>query len=130
MRAVRAALLTLMIVAGALAWLWWQRGGPLSVTGVTVAPATDPADACDVTVDVVGTIHTDGRGGVVTYQWLRNDGQTSEVLREIVPPGRDNAVVHLRWSLTGEGTYDATATLSVLTPDPTVGSTEFTYDCR
>ena len=130
MRAVRAALLTLMIVAGALAWLWWQRGGPLSITGVTVAPATDPADACDVTVDVVGTIHTDGRGGVVTYQWLRNDGQTSEVLREIVPPGRDDAVVHLRWSLTGEGTYDATATLSVLTPDPTIGSTEFTYDCR
>ncbi len=130
MRAVRAALLTLVVIAGALAWLWWQRGGPLSVTGVTVAPATDPADACDVTVDVVGTIHTDGRGGVVTYQWLRNDGQTSEVLHEIVPPGRDDAVVHLRWSLTGQGTYDATATLSVLTPDPIVGSTEFTYDCR
>jgi hypothetical protein len=130
MRAVRAALLTLIVVAGALAWLWWHRGGPLSVTGVNVAPATDPADACDVTVDVLGTIHTDGRGGVVTYQWLRNDGQTSEVLHEIIPPGRDDAVVHLRWSLTGQGTYHATATLSVLAPDPIVGSTEFTYDCR
>jgi hypothetical protein len=130
MRAVRAALLTLVVVAGALAWLWWQRGGPLSVTGVNVAPATDPANSCDVTVDVVGTIHTDGLGGVVTYQWLRNDGQTSEVLQEIIPPGRDDAVVHLRWSLTGEGTYHATATLSVLAPDPIVGSTEFTYDCR
>jgi len=130
MRAVRAAMLTLVVVAGALAWLWWQRGGPLSVTGVNVAPATDPANSCDVTVDVVGRIHTDGLGGVVTYQWLRNDGQTSEVLQEIIPPGRDDAVVHLRWSLTGEGTYHATATLSVLAPDPIVGSTEFTYDCR
>ena len=106
-----------------MGWLWWQRGGPLAVTGITVALAQAPGHACDVTLDVVGTIRTDGRGGVVTYQWLRNDGETSAVLREILPPGRDEAVVHLHWALTGQGTFHATATLSVLAPDPVTSTT-------
>ena len=87
-------------------------------------PGAAPGHACDVTLDVVGTIQTDGRGGVVTYQWLRNDGETSAVLREILLPGRDEAVVHLHWALTGQGTFHATATLSVLAPDPVTATTE------
>lgn len=117
------------IVAAAAGLFWWQRGGPLSVLAVNVTPAQAPGHNCDVTVDVVGTIRTDGRGGIVTYQWQRNDGQTSAVLHEVVAPARHDAVVHLHWTLAGEGTFQATATLSVLAPDALTASSEFTYDC-
>jgi hypothetical protein len=82
-----------------------------------------------VTVDVVGTIHTDGRGGSITYQWLRNDGEASAVLHEVVAPGRRDVDVYLRWEFSGQGTFNATATLSVLAPDPTAAKADFTYAC-
>jgi hypothetical protein len=124
-----SVLATLVVVLLVLGFLWYRVGGPLSVTGVSVAAAQPAGQACDVAVDVVGTIHTDGRGGAITYQWLRNDGSASAVLHDMVAPGRHDVAVHLRWEFSGHGTYAATATLSVLAPDPTTAKADFTYAC-
>jgi hypothetical protein len=128
-RTAGATLITLAIALAVAGWFLWQSGGPLSVARVSVAPAAPLGQSCDLTVDVVGTIHTDGRGGVVTYQWLRNDGDTSAVLHETIAPGTKDAQVHLHWSFSGRGSFPASVTLSVISPDPTTASTDFLYAC-
>src|SRR5690606_33839230 len=106
------------IVAAVGGYLWWQRQNPLAVTAATVAPAEPPGDQCDVTVDVVGTVQTNGRPGTITYQWIRSDGETSGVLDQTVAAGAASVQVHLFWSFSGRGRYDATATLQILAPSP------------
>lgn len=129
LRAVLGGLLTLAIVAAVGGYLWWQRQNPLAVTAATVAPAEPPGDQCDVTVDVVGTVQTNGRPGTITYQWIRSDGETSGVLDQTVAAGAASVQVHLFWSFSGQGRYDATATLQILAPSPMEASGGFTYDC-
>jgi hypothetical protein len=129
LRTIASALLTLAILAGVGGYLWWQRQNPLVVTAAVVAPAQPPGEECDVTVDVVGTVQTNGRGGTVTYQWVRSDGEASAVLDQSVPNGSGSTQVHLFWSFSGEGSYDATATLKILAPTPMEASGEFTYRC-
>lgn len=123
-----AALLT-VAVAIAVAYLL-SRPDPLRVTGASVAPAVDPGGSCDVTVDVVGTVTTDGRPGALTYQWLRSDGQASQELSQSVADGATSTQVHLMWTFSGSGTYPATATLRVLRPDRLDAVGHFTYSCR
>jgi hypothetical protein len=129
LRTLASALLTLAILAGVGGYLWWQRQNPLVVTAAVVAPAQPPGEECDVTVDVVGTVQTNGRSGTVTYQWVRSDGETSAVLDQSVANGSGSTQVHLFWSFSGEGSYDATATLKILAPTPMEASGEFTYTC-
>jgi hypothetical protein len=114
---------------GVVAWLLLSRPTPLHVTGaaVTVAP---PGTACDATVDVVGTIESNGQAGAISYQWERSDGTTSAVLVETVDSGVTSVQVHLMWTLTGAGTYPARATLRVVGPDPREAAGGFTYICR
>jgi hypothetical protein len=123
------ALLTLGIVVGVVLVLLLRGGEPIAVQGVGVRAL--PAEAgCDTTVDVVGTITTNGRAGTVRYQWFRSDGQSTEVLAQSVASGATSTDVHLQWSVSGQGRLDATATLRVLEPAGAgEGSGSFTYRC-
>ncbi|MGI5126059.1 hypothetical protein ACQEVB_04510 [Pseudonocardia sp. CA-107938] len=127
--AVLLATVATAAFVGLVVWLLLSRPAPLQVTGTAVSVA-EPGTACDVTVDVVGTIDTNGQAGVVRYQWLRSDGTTSAVLVETVESGVTSVQVHLMWTLAGEGTYPARATLRVLAPDPGEAAAGFTYTCR
>jgi hypothetical protein len=121
-------LVTLAIVAVVVAWLLLQHGDPLVVRGAEVhaVPATA---GCDTTVDVVGTVTTGGGSGILRYQWLRSDGQTSEILTQSVAKDAAPTPVHLQWSVSGHGHFDGRATLRVLEPSPTESSGTFTYSC-
>jgi hypothetical protein len=119
---------TLLVLAGVVAFLLLRGGSTVAVQHLDVRES--PATAtCDTTVDVIGTITTDGRAGAVRYQWLRSDGQTSEVLTQTVASGTTSTDVHLQWSVTGQGRLAATATLRVLDPGPTEAAGGFTYSC-
>jgi hypothetical protein len=122
-------LITVAIVAGVIAWLLTRGADPIQAHAAQVT-ASSPAGACDTTVDVVGTIATNGRPGTITYQWNRNDGQPTDVLTQSVASGATDTQVHLHWSFSGHGRFAAVATLRVLDPGPaseTAGT--FTYAC-
>jgi serine/threonine kinase PknH len=128
-RHLLGGLVTALVVAAALLYLYQTRAEPLTVVEAAVAPAAEPGQACDVTVDVVGTVRTNGNPGTITYQWTRSDGETAGPLTETVAGGTDSIDVHLLWSLSGTGRYAATATLRVLEPNPVQAEGSFTYDC-
>lgn len=121
-------LLGTAVVAAVIAVLLTRPHGSLAVESTSVSAAA-PGTACDVTVDVIGTIITNGRAGTVTYQWLRNDGQPSAVLTQSVPAGTGTTQVHLPWTLSGRGRFDAVATLRVLEPGRSESVGRFTYAC-
>jgi hypothetical protein len=109
-------LVALLALAGVFAYLLLWYPDPLVLTGAEAAPAAQPGRACDVTVDVVGTIHTNGEStGPLT--------QTTEV-------GKLDVQVHLLWTLSGKGSYPATATLEISQPRPLSAVSRFTYSCR
>ncbi|MFI1379802.1 hypothetical protein [Embleya sp. NPDC020886] len=124
-------LLPAVVLIAVVAYLAWQRYAPapaLAVTGATVH--TDAAGpACDGTAAVVGTLHTNGREGTVNYRWKRSDGTVSGILRQRVAQDAHRTDVVLRWTFEGHGTVQATATLEILSPDPTDASATFTYAC-
>lgn len=126
---VTAGLLAGLVAAGVIAYLLSRAPDPMHVTGASVAPAAPPI-GCDVTVDVVGTVQTNGRAGALDYQWLRSDGQATAVLSETVPADSSVVALHLQWTFAGKGTYPATATLRVLRPDRIDATSQFTYACR
>jgi hypothetical protein len=128
----RAAVSTLVTAAilGAVGVILWQRAHDhLKVTAVAVAPAQPPGNRCNITVNVVGTIKTNGRGGPVSYRWIRGGGLASPVSAVTAASGRATTRVYLQWTFRGSGTYHATAQLRVLTPDVASGQTAFTYSC-
>jgi serine/threonine-protein kinase len=128
-RHLLGGLVTALVVAAALLYLYQTRAAPLTVVEARVAPAAEPGQACDVTVDVVGTVRTNGNPGTITYEWTRSDGETAGPLTETVADGTDGIDVHLLWTLSGSGRYLATATLRVLEPNPVQAEGSFTYDC-
>lgn len=115
-------------VIAVLVFLFAGRS-PLHVTGASVAPAADPAGSCDTTVDVIGTVATNGRPGTLAYRWLRSDGETSTELTQPVAEGVTSTQVHLMWTFSGAGRYPASATIQVLRPDPVDAVGHFTYSC-
>lgn len=119
-----------LALCAVLAFLLLWRPDPVVLTGAEVGPAAPPGQACDVTVDVVGTIHTNGRAGTIGYRWLRSDGESSEPLTQTVEDGQTSAQVHLFWTLSGKGRYPATATLEITQPQPLSATGGFTYACR
>lgn len=127
-----AVLLVLALVGAAIAVVLARPpGGAFTVTAVAVAPANPPApNQCGVTVDVVGTIVTNGHGGTVTYQWTRSGGATQPVQEVTVPSGQTSAQVHLNWSFRGRGKIHVSATLRVLSPSVLSAHTTFRYSCR
>lgn len=113
-----------------IVFLLQHRATPLTVGAVQVA-AQPASPGCDTTVDVVGTVTTDGRGGTLHYQWLRSDGQTGEVLAQSVGSGTTSTQVHLAWTVSGHGRFEGRATLRVLdATGPAEGSGTFVYSCR
>lgn len=122
----------LLVIAGYVAWNWWQeRSNAVQVTKVTVTPVVPPVTAeCNVNVDVVGLIETDGQAGIIKYEWLRNDGETSGLLEQAVKKGERSVQVHLFWRFQGKGSREAEATLRILEPSAVQGSSKFTYSCK
>jgi hypothetical protein len=123
--------LALLLLLGAvLAYLLLWRSDPLVLTGAEVAPAAPPGQACNVTVDVVGTIHTNGQAGTIQYRWLRSDGESTGPLTQTAEVGKPVVQVHLLWALSGKGRYPASATLEISQPRPLNTAGGFTYSCR
>jgi serine/threonine kinase PknH len=123
--------LTGLIVAAVIGYLLLQgEPGKLEVLGATVAPAAAPGQQCNLTVDIVGTVQTNGHSGVITYRWSRSDGETTDVLSQSVTKGASSTAVHLLWKVAGKGRFPATATLLVESPNPVQAKGSFTYDCR
>jgi hypothetical protein len=126
---VLSSLLTFAIVAGIAAYVWNKTHQTLKVTAATVTVPNAGKIGCDTTVDVVGTIFTNGNGGPITYQWTRG-GENLPVSTVTAASGQDQVRVDLRWLLEGKGTHQAVAILPVFTPNVvSQQSATFTYKC-
>jgi hypothetical protein len=124
--------LTVALVA-AVGWvLYGQYSTPLAVVSAQAAatnpPGTTPETRCNVAVNVVGTITTNGERGTITYEWLK-DGQSTGVLTHNVRKGETAVQLPLVWTISGKGKHDAKATLKILGPQVTETVAEFTYNC-
>jgi len=120
-------LLPLLVLIAVIAILLWQHSGsPLAITNATVNVAS-PTLTCDETANVTAEMRTNGNAGTITYRWRRSDGTVSDTLRQQVAKGSTNVSVVLLWSFHGQGTMKATATLEILSPDPTSASAAFAY---
>ncbi|MFG2057555.1 hypothetical protein ACGFI9_26395 [Micromonospora sp. NPDC048930] len=126
---VLSTLLTLALVAVVGLYLW-ERLRPLEVEGVTVAVPQPAGDRCDVTVDVVATVRTNGRSGVIRYQWFRSDAPPGALLSERVGRGQRSATLTLRWTFSGAGATTETATVNIIEPSPVQAGTQVAYRCR
>ncbi|MBU8861057.1 MULTISPECIES: hypothetical protein [unclassified Micromonospora] len=125
---VLSTLLTVVLLLAVGLYLW-QRLRPLEVEGVTVAVPRPAGVACDVTVDVVATVHTNGRGGTIRYQWFRSDAPPGAVLSERVGSGQQTAALTLKWTFTGVGTTTGIATVNIVEPATAQASTRVVYRC-
>ncbi|MEU8269843.1 hypothetical protein AB0B89_22125, partial [Sphaerisporangium sp. NPDC049002] len=118
-----------LVIAAAL-FLWFQRGEPLSVTAVEVK--TPKAKGCDIMVNVIGVITTNGAAGQVSYEWLPS-GEQPVKHTDSVPSGQSAHQVSLKWDVGGRGTKKLTARLRVLSPVASGARLEdkasFTYKC-
>ncbi|MEU9885178.1 hypothetical protein [Sphaerisporangium sp. NPDC051011] len=128
--ALWTGVLFVLILAVGL-YLWTQRPAPLSVLAVDVkAPK---AKGCDVTVDVVGVLTTNGSSGQVSYQWWRSDREDPIEQTDTIPSGSTTYELHFPWKVKGEGTQKYTAKLRVLSPTgpgtPLEDKASFTYKC-
>ncbi len=126
---VLSGLLTLALVV-AVGLYVWQRLSPLVVEGATVAVPRPAGNRCDVTVDVVATVRTNGRSGVIRYQWFRSDAPPGAVLTGQVGSGQRTAALTLRWTFSGVGTTTETATVNIIEPTPLQAGTKVPYRCR
>jgi hypothetical protein len=127
---VLSSFLTFAIVAGIAAYVWNKTHHPaLKVTAATVSVANPDKIGCNSTVDVVGTIFTNGSGGPITYQWTK-DGQNQPVGTVTAASGQQQVRVDLQWLLKGKGTHNAVAIFQVFTPNVvSQQSATFTYKC-
>jgi hypothetical protein len=128
-RAVLSGLFTLALAIGVVGVLWWRQRDGLDVTAAGVGTTVPAGIGCDVTVDVVGTVRTNGRPGTFRYRWIRSDGAHSELMDQSVAAGASSVEVHLYWTFRGRGTYRATATLEVVAPTALRASGVYTYAC-
>jgi hypothetical protein len=124
-----SSLLTLVLI-GVVGLYIWQRLSPLELEGVSVAVPQPAGNRCDVTVDVVATVRTNGKGGVIRYQWFRSDASPGAVLTEQVGSGQRTAALTLAWTFSGVGTATETATVNIIEPSPIQAGTPVEYRCR
>jgi serine/threonine-protein kinase len=128
-RGLVSSLITLAIVGGIGFYVWHRnQTQPLKVSSVKVALAGQPKN-CASTVELTGTIVTNGKGGQITYQWTQN-GNAQSAATVTDATGQDIVQVTLRWSFHGKGSQQALAELQVLTPTSAVGNTQFAYSCK
>ena len=97
-----SSLLTVAIVAGIAAYVWNKTHQTLKVTAATVSVANPGKIACNSTVDVVGTISTNGKGGPITYQWTK-DGENLPTGTVTATSGQQQLRVELKWYLARQG---------------------------
>jgi serine/threonine protein kinase len=125
-------LLSVVAIAAAVGWAVQRddRAPEFAVTDVNAR--TDGRKAgCGATVDVIGTITTNGAGGQIFYQWKRSDRKNPDPpLQHDMESGRERATVHLRWEISGTGKRAFTATLTVLNNPAIQDSVTFEYACR
>ncbi|MDG4800720.1 hypothetical protein [Micromonospora sp. WMMD980] len=107
----------------------WQRLRPLEVEQVAVAVPRPAGVACDVTVDVVATVRTNGRAGTIRYQWFRSDAPPGALLTERVGTGQRTATLTLSWTFSGVGATTGTATVNIVEPSPVQAGTRVDYRC-
>jgi hypothetical protein len=126
---VLSSLLTVAIVAGIAGYVWNKTHQTLEITAATVSVANPDKIGCNSTVDVVGTISTNGKGGPITYQWTK-DGQNLPTGTVTATSGQQQVSVELQWYLGGKGIHRATAIFQVFTPNViSAQSASFTYTC-
>jgi hypothetical protein len=127
---VLSSLVTFAIVVGVGVYVWNKtHQAPLKVTAATVSVTNPGKIACNSTVDVVGTIFTNGKGGPITYQWTK-DGQNLPTSTVTAASGQQQVTVDLKWNLRGKGTHHATAIFQVFTPNViSAQSASFDYKC-
>ncbi|BCJ46252.1 hypothetical protein GCM10010168_52030 [Actinoplanes ianthinogenes] len=124
-----SSLLTLALVVVVGLYVW-QRLSPIKVESVTVAVPQPAGARCNVTVDVVATVHTNGKAGTIRYQWLRSDAPPGGMLTEQVSRGQDTASLTLKWTFNGVGTTTETATVNIIEPSPIQAGTKVAYRCK
>jgi hypothetical protein len=124
-RALNIALTVALAVA--VAWLLWPAG-PLHVRNVSLR-ATPSVVTCEQTANVVATVRTDGNPGRLHYRWTRNDGVGSGTLVQSLAKGQHSVNLRLTWSFHGPGTYNARATVQLLTPGTPNATVNFRYVC-
>jgi hypothetical protein len=126
---VLSTLITLAIIGGIGGYVYLKNHKSLKVTAATVSIANPDKIGCNSTVDVVGTIFTNGNGGPITFQWTK-DGENQPVGTVTAASGEQHIQVDLRWALRGKGTHHGTAILAVFTPNVvSQQSATFTYKC-
>jgi hypothetical protein len=124
-----SSVITFALVAGIAAYVWHKTHETLKVTSATVTVVHPGKIVCNTTVDVVGTIVTNGKGGPVTYQWTK-DGENLPTGTVTAASGQQRVRVDLKWNLRGAGTHRAVAIFQVFTPNViTAESANFTYRC-
>ncbi|MFF3410548.1 hypothetical protein ACFYW8_30950 [Streptomyces sp. NPDC002742] len=118
-----------LTAAAVLVWLLLRPSPAPMVTALEVR-APDGRLHCGQTADLVGVVTTDGRGGPVTYHWLRSDGQDSGELVHMARRGERRVTVHLRWTVRGPGRFRGTARLRIEHQDkPPEAEATFDYAC-
>jgi serine/threonine protein kinase len=126
-RDVVSTLITAAIVAGVGVYLWEREHQTLKITGVGVTAANESV-GCNGTADLIGTISTNGHGGTISYQWVRN-GVADKTLVADDASGSNTVRISLKWAFHGKGTGQAVAELRVLDPQEDEGSITFPYSC-
>ena len=126
---VLSSVLTVAIVAGIAGYVWTKAHQTLKITAATVSVTNPGQIACNSTVDVVGTIFTNGKGGPITYQWTK-DGENLPTGTVTASSGQQQVRVELQWYLAGKGIHHAAAIFQVFTPNViSAQSASFTYTC-
>jgi serine/threonine protein kinase len=124
-----SSLLTVVIVAAIAGYVWNKTHQTLKVTSTAVTVANPGKIGCNSTVDLIGTIATNGKGGPITYQWTK-DGQNLPTGTVTATSGDQEVQVELKWYLAGKGVHHATALFQVFTPNViSEQSASFTYTC-
>jgi hypothetical protein len=124
-RALNAALT--LTLAAIVIWLLWPAGSlHLRAVSARVNPILV---SCNSSADIVATVQTNGKAGRLTYRWTRNDGASSGALVQSLSRGQHSVNLHLTWTFRGPGTYDAQATVQLITPKPANASVSFRYAC-
>ncbi|WP_317931928.1 hypothetical protein [Streptomyces cellostaticus] len=128
----RRAWIAATAVLAFAAVLLWLLLRPTPAPGVLAVQVQAPARQlhCGQTADLVGVVTTDGRGGPVTYHWLRSDGHDSGELVSTARSGERRLRVHLRWTVRGPGRFQGTARLRIPHRDtPMEAKATFSYAC-
>ncbi|MFF3889302.1 hypothetical protein [Streptomyces sp. NPDC001914] len=118
-----------LTVAAVLLWLLLRPSPAPTVTAVEVRAPVGRLH-CGQTADLVGVVTTDGRGGPVTYHWLRSDGHDSGELVRTARRGERRVTVHLRWTVRGPGSFRGTARLRIVHQgEQSEAEGTFSYTC-